>query len=557
MRRLTQLTLAGAMVLIVVSLAAAQQATQTVARVGNYIEVAPDVFMHIIATGDMRWRFGSNYEFENRLQDRHETREINDTSTFSQDCDCVHFQAHFGVDMRYKKELTFHLRFRHWNFYDANIADDRELDETPGGVDKFGRAPVGEGEGMNLQQAQINYTFPGAPVTVQLGWQQWFLDQAGLMSDNSPRFGVFVKAEPIEAHASVVLQRESSRLGLLGDNDYLFYTAGVAFAIKPHRFQLDLAYFRDRFNGAPTGGGAAGTIEGNITPPTIGNRPGLPGFQGQKLDAVLIAPSWGGTLGPLAALLQGYVLVGTADSSNLAGVPGANREFDIFSWGLIAYAEANLGMVTPFVGIAFGSGDDDPTDTKLKGFHHLPNQQNSSSITGTDRFSHLDRAVSFGSRDFKRPALAAGTRGVFGGAGQFAHSVGHPFPDRLGNREHAGINTTLSNPGLILPYGGVKVFPLQGHEIDVVYFYRMLADESVIESAVGPVSKVLSHEVNAQWEWTLSRHFDFRIAGSVVIPADGVKDIARTSRVENCTAANPCTGDDPLWYGEARVRARF
>jgi hypothetical protein len=58
MKRFTQLVLAGAMVLAVVALAVAQQPTQTVARVGNYIEVAPDVFMHIIATGDMRWRTG-------------------------------------------------------------------------------------------------------------------------------------------------------------------------------------------------------------------------------------------------------------------------------------------------------------------------------------------------------------------------------------------------------------------------------------------------------------------------------------------------------------------
>jgi hypothetical protein len=467
----------------------------------------------------------------------------------------VHFQAHFGVDMRYKKELTFHLRFRHWNIYDANIADDRETDETPGGVDKFGRPVESEGEGMNLQQAQINYKFQGTPVELRLGWQQWFLDQAGLVSDNSPRFAVFFTSEPFEAYAGVVVQRESTRLGLLGDNDYLWYTFGVAYTAKPHRFQFDVAYFRDRFDGAPTG-----TTEGvdPSPPPTIGNRPGLPGFQGQKLDAVLLAPSWGGSFGPLSALLQGYILVGTADSSNLPAVSGANRDFDILSFGAIAYAEASIGLVTPFVGVAYGTGDNDPTDTKLKGFHHLPNQQNSSSITGTDRFSHLDRAVLFGSRDFKTPARAAGSNGVFGGGDQFGHSVGHPFSDRLGNRAHPGINSTLSNPGLILPFAGVKVFPVQGHEIDVAYLYRMLATTAVIDTALNrSIDNTLAHEINAQWEWTLSRHFDMRLAGSVVFPLDGAKDIAQTSRVFPCTAASPCTGDDPLLFGEARVRARF
>jgi hypothetical protein len=474
----------------------------------------------------------------------------------SQDCDCVHFQAHFGVDMRYRKDLTFHLRFRHWNIYDANISDDRELDETPGGTSKFGEAPVGEGEGMNLQQAQINYKFPTTPVELRLGWQLWYLDQAGLIGDNSPRFGIHYVQDPFEAHASVVIQRESTRLGLLGDNDYLFYTFGVAFTAKPHRFQFDLAYFRDRFNGAPTG-----TTEGvDPSPPsTAGARGGLPGFQGQKLDAVLLMPSWGGTVGPLSAFLQGYFLWGTADSSNLAAVPGNNREFDIFAWAAIAYAEANLGMVTPFIGMVYGTGDDTPSDTDLEGFHNLPNQQNSSAITGTERFSHLDRAVGFGSRDIKTPALAAGTNGVFGGGGQFGHSVGNPFNDRLGNRAHPGINTTLSNPGVFQPFVGVKVFPVQGHEIDVVYLYRSMADVSSVRPGIGnrDLAKALYQELNVQWEWTLSRHFDFRLAGSVVLPLEGARDIARTSRTFPCTAVDPCTGNDPLLYGEARVRARF
>jgi hypothetical protein len=504
---------------------------------------------------------GSNYDFESRVQERVEGREPNDTNVMGQDCDCVHFQAHFGVDMRYKKELTFHLRFRHWDIYDANISDDRETDVTPGGTDKFGREADGEGENMNLQQAQINYMFPGTPVSVRLGWQLWFLDQAGLLSDNSPRFGVWWTSEPFEAHVSAIIQRESTRLGLLGDNDFVIYTAGVAYTLKPHRFQLDLAYFRDRFNGAPLG-----TTEDDPSPPSIAaSRGGVPGFQGQKFDVVEIMPSWGGTFGPLAALLQGYVLVGTAESSNLAGVAGANQDFDIFSWGVIAYAEANLGVVAPFVGVAFGTADDDPNDTDLGGFHHHVNSQNSSAITGTARFSHLDRTVGFAGRDVKSPARAAdpdnpaAQRNALGGS-QFGHSVGHPFHDRLGNRSHPGITSTLSNPGLLAPFAGLKVFPVQGHEIGFSYIYQSMVDTAVLESATAlgvPISKALYHSLNAQWEWAFSRHFDFRIAGSVIIPADGSKDIARLSRTSPCTAASPCQGDDLALQGEVRVRARF
>jgi hypothetical protein len=302
-----------------------------------------------------------------------------------------------------------------------------------------------------------------------------------------------------------------------------------------------------------------GTTATDPSPPNpAGARSGLPGFQGQKLDVVTIAPSWGGSFGILSALLQFYVELGSADSSNLAVVPGSNRDFDVFAWAAIAYLEADLGVVKPFIGVVYGTGDNDPSDTDLSGFHHLPNAQNSSSITGTPRFSHLDRAVAFGSRDIHTPALAAGTNGVFGGGGQFGHSVGNPFNDRLGNRAHPGLNTTLSNPGVIEPFVGVQVFPVQSHEVDLVYLYRAMATSATIDTALGvPISNSLYHEVNVQWQWTLSRHFDFRLAGSVVLPADGAKDIARTSTTFPCTAAAPCSGDDPLWYGEARFRARF
>jgi len=267
MKRLTQLVLVAATVLALVSLAAAQEAPQVVGRVGNFIEVAPDVFMHIIATGDWRYRTGHNWDFESRVQDRVQSRATNSTAVMGQECDCAHFQAHFGVDMRYRKELTFHLRFRHWQIYDANIADDRSIAANPGGVDKFGRGTSAEGENMNLQQAQINYTFPGTPVSLRLGWRLWFLDQAGVVSDNAPRAGVWFIQDPWEAHASAVIHREATRLGLTNDNDFIFYTFGAAYNLKPHRFQLDVAYFRDRFHGADTGGGAAGTTVGNTPPP--------------------------------------------------------------------------------------------------------------------------------------------------------------------------------------------------------------------------------------------------------------------------------------------------
>ena len=46
MKRLTQIALVGVFLLAVVSIAVAQQALQPVLRLGNFIEVGNDVFMH-------------------------------------------------------------------------------------------------------------------------------------------------------------------------------------------------------------------------------------------------------------------------------------------------------------------------------------------------------------------------------------------------------------------------------------------------------------------------------------------------------------------------------
>ena len=59
MKRLTQLVVVGVLLLGMVSLAAAQQTLQPVVRLGNFIEVGNDLFMHIIATADIRYKYGT------------------------------------------------------------------------------------------------------------------------------------------------------------------------------------------------------------------------------------------------------------------------------------------------------------------------------------------------------------------------------------------------------------------------------------------------------------------------------------------------------------------
>ena len=74
MRRLTQGTLVGVLLLMGVSLTTAQQVPQPVLRLGNFIEVGNDLFMHIIASADIRYKTAQNLDFEGRIRDQTASR---------------------------------------------------------------------------------------------------------------------------------------------------------------------------------------------------------------------------------------------------------------------------------------------------------------------------------------------------------------------------------------------------------------------------------------------------------------------------------------------------
>ena len=67
-------------VLASVAVAAAQQAPQPVVRVGNFLEVGNEVFMHIIATADIRYRTAENLDFESKVRDRATSRNPSSTA---------------------------------------------------------------------------------------------------------------------------------------------------------------------------------------------------------------------------------------------------------------------------------------------------------------------------------------------------------------------------------------------------------------------------------------------------------------------------------------------
>src|SRR5512145_141415 len=111
MKRLTQLTLVGALLLVMVSLAAAQQqqTLQPVVRLGNFIEVGNDVFMHIIATMDARYKTNENEDFESRVRAQTLSRNPSSTAQHEQEGDLFYAELRFGADFKYQKSLTFQL----------------------------------------------------------------------------------------------------------------------------------------------------------------------------------------------------------------------------------------------------------------------------------------------------------------------------------------------------------------------------------------------------------------------------------------------------------------
>jgi hypothetical protein len=618
MKRLTQITLMGVVVLAVASLAAAQGTYQVPSgtpqpsmRFGNFIEIGNDVLMHIIATNDFRYNTTTQWDFERNVRDRVASR--NDQSTIEQsgESDLFWILTRFGVDFRYQKSTEVQIVMEQRTNLDGNTVDDRMNSTNPGGTDIFGRAASTENKGYRCVYCWLDYKFEGTPLRMRVGFDLWQLDQAGLIGDNDPRFALFGDFGNFAVTAAAVVQFESQRIGLTNDNDLIYYTFSAEYNLRPHRFQLDVTYARDRFNGADTQAGA------------VQNR-------GQKADTVLVSGSWSGRVGPVRALVQGNVMLGNAQGANatgidradLTGIRGPDRNYDVFAGGVVAYGEVDLGIVRPFVGFIWGTADGDPTDHKLHGFNPQP-FNTTTQVTGTPYFAHLDTSNAFSARDYACPArfqglgvtnvnvpatasatnpgapgipgrsgplvptnnptqVIAGQQNPYatgigvtqatpaGGFGECAHTVTNPYNDRLGNTSHLGIESALSNPGTMVIPVGIRVFPVKGYEINAWYLYKAMVNTALLEAAFAPelairgggIRKHQYDEIGGSVLWTLNSNFDIRVAGNVTFAGGGSLDLAHLG---NCNAGGGgaygssarCGGKSGALRGEVRFRARF
>src|SRR5215468_2305685 len=116
MKRLIQGALVCVLMLAVASLAAAQGTLQMPSgtpqpamRLGNFIEVGNDVFMHIIASGDFRFQTTTNFDFEGKVRDRAPSRNPEDTVGQGGEGDTFWLLSRFGVDFRYQKSTEVQL----------------------------------------------------------------------------------------------------------------------------------------------------------------------------------------------------------------------------------------------------------------------------------------------------------------------------------------------------------------------------------------------------------------------------------------------------------------
>src|SRR5215510_16519418 len=209
MKRLTQIALVGIFLLAVVSIAGAQQTLQPVYRLGNFLEVGNDVFMHFIATVDARYVTVQNRDFEQNVRDRTNSRFPNDTAAQSTDADAAWFLNRIGAEFRYQKNLQLYLLFEHRAFVDGNLIDDRANSTNPGGTDVFGRAAGTENSGFHTERYYIRYKFPGTPLKLHVGADLWNVDQAGLYGDDDPRIALFADFGDFDAMVAAVIQYES------------------------------------------------------------------------------------------------------------------------------------------------------------------------------------------------------------------------------------------------------------------------------------------------------------------------------------------------------------
>ena len=130
-------------------------------RLGNFIEVGNDVWMHVMATMDARYKTIENADFENKVRDQTISRNPTEAAQHDQEGDLFYAELRFGAEFKYQKNFHFYLLFENQSVFDGNLIDDRSNTSNPGGTDVFGRAASTENPGFRVERFWSRYNFDG------------------------------------------------------------------------------------------------------------------------------------------------------------------------------------------------------------------------------------------------------------------------------------------------------------------------------------------------------------------------------------------------------------
>lgn len=533
MKRVLHLSLICAIGLTLATVVAAEN-KEPVVRMGNWIEIGDDAWFDIIGNIDIRLKTTHNADVEDDVRDATDNFFAGTDSSISSSADqersdvSQDTEVRFGANFKFGQTLRSHILFEIDQIFDEDI-----IDGSGNGTDQ---------NRPNLERYWIDFKWPNSPFRARIGAELFAMTQARQIRDDIPGWQFFLEFDDFDIWARIFIESEALKLGLGNDNDNIIYNFGANYtAMKGHKFQFDVIYFRFRFD------------------------------QDQDTDIVHLVPSWTGRMGLLETLLEFNLALGTIEAN---GDPAGRDNYDVMAWSVIAKLDLNFGKVRPFIGFVLGSGDDDGDDGDITGFTQCPRDCAS---FNSGKFAVFNNLFSVDD-DIAPPARP--DRAAYGGSSNatFSHEGDSPYRDGISNAVHENVSTRYSNPGTLMIPVGVHVFPWKGHKMTLLYNYVQMLESDTIEDTIeaqrgvshnrasNSVDEVLYHEVVGVWEWKYNKHFDIRLTGEILLPGEGSQDIAELSfrcgpaGSETNDIADPdaqCEGEDPALYGEVRVRARF
>jgi hypothetical protein len=176
-------------------------------RLGNFVEVSNDLFMHIIATSDIRYSTNENMDFEKRIRDVALSRDPSDTAVQTTDADLTWAEVRFGVDVRYRKNLTFQLMFEQQHVFDGQLVDGRANDDNPGGTSVFDDEAGTENGGLHVERYWLRYRFEGTPLTLFVGAELKAIGTVGIFGNDDPGIGLEAEFGNLYLSAKAYMER--------------------------------------------------------------------------------------------------------------------------------------------------------------------------------------------------------------------------------------------------------------------------------------------------------------------------------------------------------------